>query len=158
MFSKIQKSPQFVLPQLYFDIILYIPKTKQNLIQTFLTTIHYTKHTENTQVQFQQFIFPLKYISVGLPGPLWTAFGLTNWFAHIKNTPDATTLTLHAFNLLKRPKHIILFFRSFPNLLICCFNFVYVEGHTSQLVLFDCISVALKSKTMFCGGQTASPP
>ena len=58
------------------------------------------------------FFFP-KFDKFRVPGPLRTAFELNNWFAYVKNTPDAITLTLHALNLLKRPKNINQFFSVF---------------------------------------------
>ena len=40
-------------------------------------TNYNTKYTKNTQIHFQQSIFS-KYKSVGIPGPLQTAFELKN--------------------------------------------------------------------------------
>ena len=43
-------------------------------------------------------------MSVGLPGPLQTAFELKNELPTPNFQPDAATLTLHALNWLKTPK------------------------------------------------------
>ena len=49
-------------------------------------------------------------MNVGLPGPVQTPFEPKTDFMMFKNTPDAATLTLHAFNQLKQPKNIRLHF------------------------------------------------
>ena len=88
-----------------------------------------TKHTQNTPIHFQQSIFFQKYISWGLPGPPWTAFELKTDLPTSKNHPDATTLTSHALDCLKRPQNIKICFREVP----CVFvSLKYiVEGHTA---------------------------
>ena len=58
-----------------------------------------------------------KFISVGLPRPLPTAFELKNKFAYVKNTPDATTLTLYALNQLRSTKKHQKGNQNFSNLL-----------------------------------------
>ena len=46
-------------------------------IKTFKISICNTKHTQNTPIHVQQSVlFFFKYISFGLPEPLWTAFEL----------------------------------------------------------------------------------
>ena len=50
------------------------------------------------------------YISLGLPRPLQTAFALYT----AKNLLDATALTGHCINLLKRPRNIKIYLRFFP--------------------------------------------
>ena len=44
-------------------------------------------------------------MSFGLPGPLWQPFELKNELPKSMFTPDAATLTLHAFNWLKDQTH-----------------------------------------------------
>ena len=53
------------------------------------------------------------HVSFALPGPFRTIFELTNYKTGVENTPDAATLTLHAFEFLERPtniEHILFWF------------------------------------------------
>ena len=123
MFSNISKIfvPQS-FPNLYFKICSYTQKITLDLINTLKTTIYNTKFTKNTQIHFQLSIhlfFFQKYISVGLPGPLHIAFELKNWLAYVKNTPDATTLTLHGRNSLKKTRTSKYVFDIFQIFIFC---------------------------------------
>ena len=53
-------------------------------------------------------------MSFGLPRPLQTPFELKVELPTSSFTPDAATLTLHALNLLKRPKTSKIFVSHFP--------------------------------------------
>ena len=88
---------------MYFKTCSYIQKTTLKLIKTFEVTIYGTKHTKNTQTYFQPSIF-LKIHKFGAPWASPDSVWTRSWSARIKNTPDATTLRLHALNLLKRSK------------------------------------------------------
>ena len=70
-----------------------------------------------SNVPFQQHMFFELFsdISVGLAGPLRTAFELKIALPTAKNQAHATALTDNAINLLKRPKtsKYILFFSKF---------------------------------------------
>ena len=57
-----------------------------------------------TSIPFQKNINVLLHISVGLAGPLQTAFELKNDLEKTKVQPDATALTDISINLLKIPK------------------------------------------------------
>ena len=72
----------------FFVNTIFSNFSKNILLNMFIYTENYTeshtnieekyyntKHTQNTQIHFQQSIF-LKYISFGLPGSLWKAFKL----------------------------------------------------------------------------------
>ena len=85
-----------------------------NLIKAFKIIIYNTNTHQKHPNTFPTFPFFQKYISLGLPGRLWTAFELKKLLAYVRNTPDATTLTLHALNLLKRSKTSFFLFRPFP--------------------------------------------
>ena len=69
----------------FSNIFIYIQPITHNLIQTLKMTIYNTKHTQNTQIHFQQsfFSFP-KTHKWGFPGPVRAAFDLKNWFAYVK--------------------------------------------------------------------------
>ena len=68
------------------------------------------KHTFWGKYLLQPFFL---HISVGLPGPLRTAFELKVDLPTAKNQPDATALTEKAINWLRSSKHIKNIFRYF---------------------------------------------
>ena len=98
-----------------FQTFLFSIFTKNILLNMFIHTENNTETHQNKQFIIQntptkpQYIsnnpFSSKYISFGLPGHLRTALELNKWFAYVKNTPSATTLTLHALNWLKNQKY-----------------------------------------------------
>ena len=64
------------VPKMYFQLCSYIQNFTLKLRKIRITTNN-TKHTNNDQTHFRKPIFQ-KYISLGLLGPLWIAFELTN--------------------------------------------------------------------------------
>ena len=53
----------------------------------FIFTSKWSQHYKNSL-----------HMCFGFPGPLRTSFEPQSWFSNVKNTPDAATLTLYAFN------------------------------------------------------------
>ena len=100
----------------FFEMFLFVPKHAFNYVHIYIIyTGNYTESHKNIKYQLiiQNTSNKTKYIfihlmlfqnsmSVGLPGPLRTASELKKGFAHVKNTPDAATLTLRALSYQKK--------------------------------------------------------
>ena len=74
-------------------------------------TIDNTKHIKSIQMHFQQCIFQ-KMHRCWVPQASPDSFRINKLICLRENTPDASTLTLHALNQLNMPTNINIFFRT----------------------------------------------
>ena len=74
--------------------------------------------------------------SFGLLGPPRTTFERTIFETAYTNTPDAATLTLHVFNLLRNPQNINLRFRISHFLNIHIVQKLSVQTNRTFIVFF----------------------
>ena len=148
MFSESSRNKRFLTKRCL--ICSYIQKITESHKKTLKIILHNTKHAKHTQIHFQQsFCFFQKYTSVGLPGPLRTAFELNNWFACVKKYTRCEYTNVTCSNLLKRPKTSKPFFWIFQ-IFICCIIVYMLWPHSLTSYIHKYIYIYIyKNKNIY---------